>query len=312
MISESMKRNPVSYKYVGGMLNICYLTGFVRNPQDGKGFLLQQNNNLAQAIQIRVAGGDRIPRDKTPVTVLCHLFGEKDANGEQQLLLKAIDIQKPSVRSMPALSTWVRGTGDSDRQDDFRPFGTGGKVKDEENIDGDTEQFTETEQILRDILNATRGRLDSRLGDNANVVLVAGFIDSMAYISGNSHQKDGYGAIQLRQHENTDLNIPVRLVNPRAVSIMRNVAMGVPISVIGQIRNKIIPNEDGTIKSSHLHVRVSDLFRADREKDIRTVPEWWSGMRDRLVEDMASRKKAKAEREAAKSIGDQQDVIDGI
>ena len=304
MLSDSMKKNPLSYKYINHMLNICYLTGFVREPEQGKGFLLQQNNNFAQALPITVGPGDRIPKDKTPVTLLCHLYGTTDEEGDQQLVIKVIDIQKPSVRSMPALATWARGTSKTEQQTDFRPFAPSGAVVSEDPaaIEAGT-NFTDSEQILRDILEATRGRLDSRLGDNANVVLLAGFINSMAYINPNEHQRSGYGAVQLRQHADIKKNLPIVLKNDRAPgaerAIMKQVGIGFPVSMVGQVRYKIIPNEDGTVKKRLLFVRVPDLYRADREKDIREVPEWWASMRDSLVEEVVARKKAKEDAKKA-------------
>ncbi|GIK44969.1 MAG: hypothetical protein BroJett012_08720 [Betaproteobacteria bacterium] len=307
MIADKSLKNPLTHRYVNSMLNICYLTGFVREPNES-GFMLQQNNNRAQAIPISVSRGTRLPKDKTPVTVLCHLYGTANADGEQNLFLKAIDIQKPSVRSMPALTTWIRGAKGAN-QDEFRPFQGGGTriaeadtnisensennpEKAENGAEALPEGFSEPEQILRDILEATRGRLDTRLGDNSNVALMAGFIDSMAYVSGNEHQKDGYGALLVRQHADPSRCIPVRLYNKSAHAIMRQVAPGMPISIAGQVRMKVLPNDDGTIRAMNLHIRVSDLYRADRNKDILEIPDWWGEIRDRLIEERQNRKQA--------------------
>ena len=296
MLPDAILKRPSAYRYVNHMLNICYLTGFARDPDAKAGvFMLQQNNNRAQAMPITVSPGERLPRDKTPVTVLCHLFGARNEDGESNLVIKAIDIQKPSVRSMPALTTWVKGTSKGSLQDEFRPFSADPSVYNNTHSDTNATsgtEFNDSEQILRDILDATRGRLDTRLGDNANVVLLAGFIDAMAYVNGNEHQKNGYGALLIRQHEDPDRSIPVRLYSNSAHSILKQVAPGMPISVAGQVRMKILPNDDGLVRHTSLHVRVPDLYRADRKKDIVEIPDWWASIRDRIVAERQARRTA--------------------
>lgn len=297
------KNNPV-FRYVNGMLNVSYLTGFVRNPQEW-GFYLQQTNNIDSMIPVRVKANMRVPADKTPVTVLAHIFGERNAQGVPNVVARAYDIQKPSVRSMPALTAWVRGGGKESDAEDFRPFVTGAGIKpkltDEaaQHVESG-ESFTDDEQIMRDIIEATRGRLDTRLGDNANVVQIAGFVDSMMWVEPNEFQSNGYGAIMLRQHEDTDKNIPVRLYSPAAKTIMKNVTVGLPISVAGQIRMKVIPDDKNPgEKIANMHVRIADVYRVERDKDIKETPDWWASMRDRLKEEFQTR--AAARRELSKA-----------
>ncbi len=265
------KRNPLGVKYVNNMLNACYLTGFVRNPVKDEGFLLQQTNNLAQAIPIVVSTGAIIPSEFTPVTVLCHLYGERrthtsDGVVEPNLQLKMIDLQKPSTRAMPAMTAWSRHN--DAKEAPFQPFlpppnkpSQGG--------------YSAAEQTLQDILQATRGRLDTRLGSNANVALLAGFVHSSRYIQPNPYQKHGYGLLLIRQHRDTDLALPVRLYNRLARQILDSITIGQPVSFSGQIRMKVLPNDQGEIRHRNLHLRVDEVYQADRERDIRIVPKWW-------------------------------------
>lgn len=288
-------------RYVNYMLNICYLTGFVREPDKKAGsFLLQQNNNLAQAIPIHVSRERTLPREKTAVTLLCHLVGQETADGGHELVVRAFDIQKPSVRSMPALTTWERGSRNLEGQDDFRPFhdGTFKRALEDGEVEGTPAEgtgFSESEQIMRDILEATRGRLDTRLGDNSNVVMLAGIIDAMAYVQPNEFQREGYGSLLIRQHQDPAKDIPVRLKSHKALAIMKHVSVGIPVSTAGQVRMKVMPNEDGSIKSRNLHVAINDLYQARPGDDIIDFPPWWAEVRDRVVRERQERiEKAKA------------------
>lgn len=292
-----MSKNNSAVRFVNGMANIAYLTGFVRNPK-GDMFYLQQNNNMDQMLPIHVKSTMRIPADKTPVTVLAHIFGRPGDDNTQNAYISAFDIQRPSVRSMPALTTWVAGGGKNSDAEDFRPFSSGKGIKPslkeeiaEQVQEG--EQFTDDEQILRDILEATRGRLDTRLGDNANVVQMAGFVDSMMWVEPNEFQQNGYGAIMLRQQQDQTRNVPIRLYSPAARVIMKNIQVGLPISIVGQIRMKTNPDDKTGGKTSNLHVRVSDIYRVERDKDIKQTPVWWAEMRDRLEEEFRLRKQAR-------------------
>lgn len=309
-----MNKNNPAFRFVNGMANIAYLTGFVRKPGDNM-FYLQQNNNMDQAIPIHIKSTMRVPADKTPVTVLAHISGDKDGQDLQNAVINAFDIQRPSVRSMPALTTWVKGGGKESDPEDFRPFSSGAGIKPALKSDvaaevEQTEGFTEDEQILRDILEATRGRLDTRLGDNANVVQLAGFVDSMMWIEPNEFQQNGYGAIMLRQHQDQGRNIPIRLYSPAAKVIMKNIQIGLPISVVGQIRMKTNPDDKTGGKISNLHVRVADIYRVEKDKDIKQTPTWWAEMRDRLEEELRLRKQARSELAKTKAAQTQREPID--
>ena len=76
MLSADSRNHSIGFKFVNEMLNISYLSGWVRKPSK-EGFLLQQTNSLAHAIYITVDPGTRIPKETTPVTVVCHAYGRK-------------------------------------------------------------------------------------------------------------------------------------------------------------------------------------------------------------------------------------------
>ena len=120
MLSTDARRSPEGYRYVGGMLNIVYLTGFIRSPSK-TGFPLQQNNNFALAVPVSVSNNTRIPREFSPVTVLCHVYGSVRADGTKICDLRAIDIKAPSTRSMPTWLAWNSSVPEHAKGDEFRP-----------------------------------------------------------------------------------------------------------------------------------------------------------------------------------------------
>lgn len=258
------------YRYVNGMRNIAWLVGFLRK-RDGQ-YFVQQNNNSEQMLPILVPQGFIMPSEFTPIEAACHVFGGRE-NDEQQAVLKVIEVSRPSIRSMPPLSTWVRGKG----SDEFRPFMTNGEIRREliEKIEND-EGATEHEKALVEWFRSSGNRFDSRLGENANKVFLAGFVGATRYIEPNEHQKHGYGEIYLHQHREPERAVPIRLYNPAVHSILKGLRKGRPVAFQGQIRMKILPDDEGNIRHRNLHVRVEEVFVVDRGKDFITdPPAWW-------------------------------------
>lgn len=144
-----LPNNSVAYKFVNEMLNIAYLTGWVRNPTKD-GFLLQQVSSLAHAIPIKVDPGTRIPKDTTPVTVICHVFGfKRPSDGKNIIELRAIDIKQPSSRSMPIATVWNSSLREGEKPDAFQPFQHDGSLKGLIAEQIDATDSTETATILR-------------------------------------------------------------------------------------------------------------------------------------------------------------------
>lgn len=279
------------YRYVSGMRNIAWLVGYLRK-RDGQ-YFVQQNNNVEQMIPIAVPQGFVLPSEFTPIEAACHIYGERE-NDEQRCTLKVIEISRPSIRSMPPLSTWVRGKG---ANDEFRPFMSGGEIRRElvDKID-QNENATEHEKALAEWFRSSGNRLDSRLGENANKVFLAGFVGATRYVEPNEHQNHGYGEIYLHQHREPERAIPVRLYNPATLSILKGLRKGHPVAFQGQIRMKVLPDDDGNVRHRNLHVRVEDVFSTDAQKDfISDPPAWWG---DLFKE---GRKEAKARAEVKSS-----------
>lgn len=262
------------YRYVNGMRNIAWLVGFLRK-RDGL-YFVQQNNNVEQMIPFVVPKGFVLPSEFTPIEAACHVYGERE-DDEQRCILKALEVSRPSIRSMPPMSTWVRGRG---RNDEFRPFMSSGEIRRElvEKIDQD-ENASEHDKALAEWFRYSGSRLDSRLGENANKVFLAGFVGATRYVEPNEHQTHGYGEIYLHQHREPERAIPVRLYNQAALSILKSLRKGLPVAFQGQIRMKVLPDDDGNIRHRSLHVRVEEVFATNPSKDfINDPPSWWADL----------------------------------
>ena len=235
MLSADSRNHSIGFKFVNEMLNISYLSGWVRKPSK-EGFLLQQTNSLAHAIFITVDPGTRIPKETTPVTVVCHAYGKKRDDGKSVVELIAIDIKKPSSRSMPIELVWNSSLAEGVAADAFQPFKSthhGGK-------------------------------------------------EQQAYIS-----------VLLRQHRDASLAIPIRVYEkPEMLAgILRTIPVGYPVSMVGQVNIKVIPNNENIqeIADSFLHIRTRSLSGVTKGVEIKQEPVWWGEMARRIVAERKDR-----------------------
>ena len=275
-------------RYVEGMRNIVWLAGYLR--KRGDEWVIQQNNNNEQSIPLVVGSNFNMPSEYTPVEAACHVFGAR-INDEQQCMLRLLEIGRPSTRTMPPFSTWLRGRKGTD---EFRPFMSGGEVKREilDKIDAD-ENASDLDKELADVIRTSGGRFDSRLGENSNKAIIAGYVGAYRYVEPNEHQKHGYGEVFLMQHEGLARAIPVRVYNSQVHSILKSLKKGEPVAINGQVRFKVMPNEDGTIKSVNLHIRTDDTLTLDKEKDfLGDPPDWWNKLWREGRREMAAKIKA--------------------
>lgn len=288
-------------QYVEQQRNVGYLTGFVRqldkiNKETWHsrqlpgfhGFLLQQTGNLEQAIPIHVPEGVALPADKSPVTVAVHVFGHTDpVTGKQTLRVKSLDISRPSIRAMPPSMVWSLDSNKKFGDDDFNPFGKGGTLKEAltENTDNNEEEFSETEKAIQEMLQASKGRLDTRLGQNSNVMMVAGFIDSYKDFLPDEHRLSSFWDLRLRQHEKRERCVPIRVYTKDMKGLGSKLRRGLPISITSQIRVKVAPNDekDG-LPEGIVYLRTDDVQAADRVRDILAIPSWYSKLREEQEE----------------------------
>lgn len=292
MLSADSRNHSIGFKFVNEMLNISYLSGWVRKPSK-EGFLLQQTNSLAHAIYITVDPGTRIPKETTPVTVVCHAYGRKRDDGKSVVELIAIDIKKPSSRSMPIELVWNSSLAEGVATDAFQPFKSDGSFKGMIAEQIDDSETSEIADILR-VLEATKGRLNTKLGENANVVTLAGFVEGAAIVRATHHggkEQQAYISVLLRQHRDASLAIPIRVYEkPEMLAgILRTIPVGYPVSMVGQVNIKVIPNNENIqeIADSFLHIRTRSLSGVTKGVEIKQEPVWWGEMARRI---MAERK----------------------
>jgi len=294
------------YRYVNGMRNIAWIVGYLR--KKGDQYFVQQNNNEEQMVPIVVPQNFILPSEKSPIEAACHVFGDRK-DDEQQCYLKVVEVNRPSIRSMPVLSTWIRGAAKAGAalgdpasagsggsvDDQFRPFLTKGEIKKEflEKIDSDPNQISESDKLLAEWFRSNR--MDSRLGENANKVFLAGFLGATRFVPPNEHQKHGYGEIYLHQHREPERAIPIRLYNNGVHGMLKGLQKGRPVAFVGQMRMKILPDDAGNVRHRSLHVRVDDIFVVDREKDfIGDLPLWWGDLFREGRKELQTRKESAA------------------
>lgn len=262
-----------SYLYVNGMRNVAWLVGYFR--KFGDGYYIQQNNNEAQSLPLDISKDINVPADKTPVEVVCHIYGDR-RDDTQQCRLRVIEINRPSIRSMPAFATWLRGSGKGDNNE-FKPFMKAGEIKAEFSSKLSSEDATEQEKALAEWFQSSRNRLDSRLGEGSNKVFLAGFVGEKRFVPPNEFQTQGYGEIYLHQYQEPERAIPIRLHTPAVMQLLRDIRKGHPVAFQGQMRLKIRPDDEGNIRERNTHVRVDTIYAVDPRKDfISGPPDWWT------------------------------------
>lgn len=302
MLPSNSQESSLSYAYVAGMLNVAYLTGFVRKPHDN-GFLLQQTNNINHAIPITIEGKHRKFRDREPITVICHGYGERNQHNDRSMSLKAIKVEVPTLLTMPQEVVWNTKLPDGMLDEEFRPFGgrrapiitpAGQTVESALDDDIKAALVPQEPDHVNELFAATGGRFDGTLGASSNVFRCAGFIEGYAMSrDSNGQQTDDCLTLLIRQHKNPDMSIPVRLYGRYAKTYMNYLQVGRPVRVDGQVRVNAKLQEDGTIKT-FVYIHTSQLRGADQETSIRRTPEWYADMKLRIIEDMKARKSGAA------------------
>lgn len=291
-------RKQFRMRFVNSMLNVCHLVGFARQVTK-TGYLIQQVDNPEQSISVRVPTGFRLPAEGSMIDATCHVWGER-INDEPNCFLTVVASEAASVRSIPAIVAWRSGSKAA-KTDDFQPFLPTGQLKKdiaERLAKGD--RTAEGEQIVLDIMAASGNKLDTRLGEHNNKVLIAGIVDLKRFVEPNEHQKHGYGEVYIRQHGDRSKLIPVRIYDDDVRSILSHTTRGLAVYVEGQIRMKVLPNDQGDIRHRNLHIRTKDLKTATQGKHILETPDWWSAFATELREEHDSRKEAVRKLEAAR------------
>lgn len=300
-IPAGMKEKKNAFRFIGGdFMNVAYLTGFVRNPdKKARTFQIQQTSNVETMVTIHLGEKDSMPAEQRAVTVMAHAFGETREDGSINLKLRSIDISDPNKLAMPTYLAWsgIDHKGmkafnvapqEVQTTDGFTPFAENGELKGaiQDTLSEDEDGF----QIVQQLLEATRGRLDSRLGENANVVMITGIIEKAMIVKATDFTKE-YIALLVRQHEDETKCLPVRLIPNTKVGLevhIRDLKPGFPIKIAGQARMKLIKGgENGEeIVSRQMYIRCHEaktpalgreiFTRKDEATGRPRLPKWFT------------------------------------
>lgn len=312
-------------KHVNGFLNIGFIAGWAI-ALDGQTMLLQQTENPEQGLRIKVDTKKRqIPKESyRPVVAKVHIRAGEDEFG-YQAVAHCIGVDRPSQRDMPEQHIWVSGFGRGAKSlqilramsaENFNPFRPDGTVKDDyadfvvvkDGAEGErgfelnsvAMKYTSAYRMYADVIEASGGVVDSRLGKGQNYVALAGVVDSRMFVPANEH-RSAYGLIMLRQSNQDGDLIPVRIRGPKAEAVARSVHPGKVIVVEGSLRRKVYPKDDDPeqVASAHSFVETTGVASAVFEKDVLVMPDWWRQIAEREAKARAARRAALAAAAAA-------------
>jgi len=129
-------------------------------------------------------------------------------------------------------------------------------------------------------------------------VTLAGFVEGAAIVRAThlgGKEQQAYISVLLRQHRDASRAIPIRVYEKpeMLVGILRTIPVGYPVSMVGQVKVKVIPNNDDIkeIADSFLYIRTRSLSGVTKGEEIKQEPSWWGEMARRI---MAERKERQA------------------
>lgn len=305
-LNMESRRVPNAYRFIGDgfFLNIAYMTGFVTHPNKDAGtFKLQQVNNEELALTIHVPKGDRVPAANRCITAKCHVFGVVREDGAIVAELRAIDISDANKLAVPTYIAWnglggttgkstTRPIGSKPSDTAVQPFAENGELKPEiaSTLATDTVAAKRDEdegdgfEAVMKILTATRGRLDSKLGENANVVMFAGVVERASIVKRTEFTKE-YVALLVRQHADPSKAIPVRLHPDANIPLdihLKELKPGYPVKVVGRAQEKLIKDPTGEhIIDRQTYIRCHQLSTPTVGREMlfpSGVPAWWHAM----------------------------------
>lgn len=305
-----------NFRFVNAMLNIGYLTGvIVISPEERDRFYVRQTGNEQLDIPVFLPNpAFRMPQRNSIKTVVVHCYSEITDSGSSVRPV-VVSVSDPSVLTMPPMSNFLLGFRNKIPADKLEqlmgeiklPYHRDGSIKKEFlELLKDTNQDDEAILAIIQMYEMTRGsNRTSALDSNGNRVLIAGFVDRRSYVPANEYQEHGHGRVDLRQHEERDRCVPIRLVGSQVRPQLERVKhAGVAIKVAGRLRRKVIPSNDGTgIISDAVYIETDLLQRANQGQDILSVPNWITGYRD----EMMRRKEA-----AATAAGEAKQVTESV
>jgi hypothetical protein len=322
--------------YVNRMRNVGKVAGFVVDA--GKShFVLQQNNNIEHALRVEV--NTKNPKYADPrrligkaFSVKLHIRGYRNEDGPQ-VSIHCIELDNPSIFDLPLEKVWAAGYGGLDAAKNLRkmgdkgftPFDEMGNLKPEYaqylrnvsdsgdfEIDPSARDFIESMRVIDDVINISGGVVSSRSRAGQNYFSVAGCIDACVMIPANEF-RPAYGLIMLRQHENQEFNIPVRVTGTMAAAYIGKLPRGYPALVEGSLRRKVIPDAEGNIVSRHVYIETKKISPATSGDILNGLPDWWKGIPEHTRKERERRRLEAEERkrrvEAERAGAQDDDVV---
>lgn len=300
MLAPVHRENSRYYAYTNNMLNVAYLTGWVRSPSEN-GFLLQQTNNIKHAIPITFGNKSKIKKvtEFQKIKIIAHLFGERDANNTRTIRLDPFHQESPTMLEMPMEDLFFTRSARA-AEDDFMPFDK--KFKEKLAKDDLVVENFKNELLYQDVVNGGV-RAEYSLSFNCNQAQVAGYLSGFALRKGGGLEKDCL-LLAVRQHRDDSLSIPVRLYGARVLTYAKVLRTGQRIQVSGalarQYKEVDLPNGEKRI-DSYLYIKASDVSSPDMDKGIKREPDWIVDMLNEMRKENESKQMQQAAAQAKKA-----------
>jgi len=284
-----------NFRFVNAMLNIGYLTGAIVITEERDRFYVRQTGNEQLDIPVFLPNlGYRMPPRNSIKTVVIHCYSHITDSGTSVKPV-VVSVSDPSVLTMPPMSNFLLGFRNKISSEKLEhlmgeiklPYHRDGSIK-KEFLDLLKEENSQDEAIsaIIEMYEMTRGsNRTGALDNNGNRVMIAGFVDRRSYVPPNEYQEHGHGRVDIRQHEERDKSLPIRLVGSQVRPQLERVKHpGVAIKVAGRLRRKIVPAPDGQgIISDVVYIETDLLQRANQGQDILSVPGWITTYRDEML-----------------------------
>lgn len=298
MLNEAVRRNNRYYAYLNNMLNVVYLTGWVRQPNDN-GFLLQQTNNIKHAIPVTVGSKTKIKTVKEfqKIKIIGHIYGERDENGLRSIRLDPIHSEVPTMLEMPMEDVFFTRSA-RQGEDDFTPFDKKFRkeLKEQEFIVDNFKNEKEYQELVNSDI-----RSEVALNFNCNQVQVAGYLSGFRLRKGNTalNEQDCL-LLAIRQNRDDNLSIPVRLYGKRVLTYAAALRVGQRVQVSGSLTRqyKEVNATDGKSApkiETFTYVKTTDINNPDMDTGIRREPDWIIEMLNEMRKDREEKLQLKVE-----------------
>ncbi len=297
MLNPVLRKNNRYYAYLNNMLNVVYLTGWVRHPNDS-GFLLQQTNNIKHAIPVSFGDKSKIKTVKEfqKIKIIAHIYGERDESGLRSIRLDPIHSEVPTMLEMPMEDVFFTRSLREGESDDFKPFDKtfSKQVKSPDFV---VDEFR-NESLYQEVVNY-KVRAEYQLNFNCNQAQVAGYLSGFKFRPGNGYEEDCL-LMAVRQNRDDNLSIPVRLYGNRVRTYANLIRIGQRVQIQGSLirQYKEINEKDGKgpLKiEEYTYIKTSDISTPEVDTGIKREPDWIVDMLNAMRKERDEKQKAAQE-----------------